>query len=84
MREFVNTAIIIALIAIAVVVLLLAPKGFQFGPPDPIVSSSAPGSPRGGTNSFVPAISTARCGVKQPDRRQPSLASLFSQTRRQT
>lgn len=41
MREFVNTAIIIALIAVAVVLLLLAPKGFQFGPPDPVVSSSA-------------------------------------------
>ncbi len=41
MREFVNTAIIIALIAIAVVLLLLAPTGFQFGPPDPIVNSSA-------------------------------------------
>lgn len=57
MREFVRTAIIITLLAITVVVLLLAPKGFQFGPADPIVSSSASGSLRGGT---VHAISTAR------------------------
>ena len=45
MREFVNTAIIIALIAIAVVLLLLAPKGFQIGQPDPVVSLSASGLP---------------------------------------
>lgn len=56
MREFVKTAIVIALIAIAVVVLLLAPKGFQLGPADPIVSSSASGSPPGG---IVHAISAA-------------------------
>jgi hypothetical protein len=55
MREFVNTAIIIVLIAIAVVLLLLAPKGFQFGPPDPIVSSSVSGLPRRDASTFVRA-----------------------------
>jgi hypothetical protein len=39
MREIFNTAIVILLIAIAVVLLLLAPRGFQLGPPDPLVSS---------------------------------------------
>lgn len=41
MREFFNTAIVILLIAIAVVLLLLAPRGFQLGPPDPLISSRA-------------------------------------------
>lgn len=61
MREFVNTAIIIILIAIAVVLLLLAPRGFQFGPPDPIVSSSAPGLMQGDANAFVrvPSVGSA-------------------------
>jgi hypothetical protein len=36
MREYFSTAIIILLIAIAVVLLLLAPRGFQLGPSDPL------------------------------------------------
>lgn len=37
MRELAGTAITIALIAIAVVLLLMAPKGFELAPPDPVV-----------------------------------------------
>ncbi|MBZ9889172.1 MULTISPECIES: hypothetical protein [unclassified Mesorhizobium] len=47
MREFFNTAIVILLIAIAVVLLFLAPRGFQLGPPDPLISSRASGLMRG-------------------------------------
>jgi hypothetical protein len=53
MREFFNTAIIILLIAIAVVLLLLAPRGFQFGPPEPLVSSRASGLMRGVADTFM-------------------------------
>lgn len=53
MREFFNTAIVILLIAIAVVLLLLAPRGFQLGPPEPLVSSRPSGLMRGVVDTFV-------------------------------
>ncbi|PDQ18308.1 hypothetical protein CN311_25430 [Mesorhizobium sanjuanii] len=53
MREFFNAAIVILLIAIAVILLLLAPRGFQLGPPEPFVSSRASGLMRGVVDTFV-------------------------------
>jgi hypothetical protein len=43
MRELAGTAITIVLLAIAVVLLLMAPKGFELAQPDPFVRSSASG-----------------------------------------
>jgi hypothetical protein len=45
MRELAGTAALIASIAIAVVLLLMAPKGFEIAPPDPVVSSNSAGLP---------------------------------------
>jgi hypothetical protein len=41
MRELAGTVTLIASIAVAIVLLLTAPKGFEIAPPDPLVSSRA-------------------------------------------
>jgi ABC-type phosphate transport system auxiliary subunit len=53
MIELARTAITIALIAIFVVLLLMAPKGFELAPPDPVISSSASGLPSGDADVFA-------------------------------
>jgi hypothetical protein len=41
MRNLFNTTTVIASIAIAIVLLFMAPKGFQMSAPDPIVATPA-------------------------------------------
>jgi hypothetical protein len=43
MRQLAGTATVIATIAVAIVLLFMAPKGFEIAPPDPLVNSQSPG-----------------------------------------
>ena len=40
MKEILQTAAIIASIAVGIVFAIMAPKGFQLGPPDPVAAAS--------------------------------------------
>lgn len=57
MREIFKTAIVITLVALAVVLLLLAARGFRTGPSDPIVSSGHSRLPLADIGLGLPAAS---------------------------